>query len=688
MKNVLVLLIIFPLIFSLCSCTSSTTIQKEISAAGELVAEINRLNSDINSYEYNCEANGYRLLEGDLEFSNKITLKVLIEKEEKRGMLETSMLTSAHSADTPEETETRFENTYIEGNTVYYGLTTEISHIDYSIEHNVPNALKNIDVLDQQINFLNSSEVTLLKDADTVKGNDCYVLELDSDLNTLIGVMIVPSAYEAIGPVIDSFAPHVKDYSYKYWFSKDSLHLVKVYQYMEIASDDPDYPFYITYEWKHEFFNYNENMDIIIPVEAAEAVIQDSLLAQGIREALSKEEGSITPHDLASLKELDVSHYGISSIAGLEYCVNLEYLDISYHEEKPDLSPISGLIKLQTLKLSISGDTDLTPISNLVNLASLEISTLDPIDISPILTLPNITELDIEWDTSLDIRQLEIFPKLNSLTLHADRDITDLTPLTNLNLTQLTLSASGVRDISKLTQLDNLESLSIYASNLTDISPLTQLQQLEYLNLDIHDDADFSSLSELFSLKSLQLSKQYIHDISFLSGLMNLESLILDRNDIVDITPLSRLTNLIELELDFNDITDLSPLSNLIKLESLSISNMDIGDISPLATLINLKFLQLAVNNIDNISVVVNFQYLEVLYLGHNEISDISPLRNLHNLHDLAIDGNPISDITPLVENYGLGDGDEVSLEEDYINAEIEECIKILEGRGVTVYVW
>lgn len=693
----------------------STAIQSELASVDELLSEINRLNSNITSYEYDREAIAIRLLERDVEFSTHVTGKMLLDKEKKLCMVETYQIDSAHSPDAPEETETqtRLQRGYIDGNSAYFGESVDGEPMDYVVEHNAIGALNSLDILEQQLDFLNSSEVTFLPDTDVLLGIECYVMELTVDMETLLNVMIIPSFWEVMtlsSQDISTLIPYVKDYSFKYWFSKDNMRLVKIYQYMELLSDEPDYSFNITYEQNHEFVNYNETQDINIPPEVSQTVIHDSLLAEGIREALGKEEGTITPQDLATLTELDAGHFGISSVAGLEHCINLEYLDISYHGDFPDLSPLSGLSKLETLRLSISGNTDLTPISNLVNLTFLEISSSDPVDISPILTLPNITELEIDWYASLDINKLEAFPKLDSLILQIDKDITDLTQLTNLEITRLSVGGRGITDISPSTQLDNLKSLTIYASNLSDISPLTQLPLLEYLRLEIHDDADFSPISELSSLKSLILSDHEIHDISFLGGLNKLESIHLARNNIIDITPLSGLTDLVDLVLYSNEITDLSPLSNLLKLEHLSISHMEISDItplsgltnlvdlelgnneitdlSPLTALINLKRLLIYGNNIDDISVLANFPRLQELDLGNNDIVDISPLRNLHDLRDLYIGNNPVTDITPLVENPGLGEGDEVTLDDSRISPEIEENIKILESRDVTVNVW
>jgi Leucine-rich repeat (LRR) protein len=691
MKNYLVIGALLLVIIGLpIGCAVPEEERGQITSVDELMAEVKNWADTITSYEYTNEATAIRMLEETREVSTHLLEHGLVAIEENRGMFETTTITSGHSTDMQEGTETRIQSTYIDGETVYFGEAVGESAMDYSKADGVQNAINYVDILSREIEFVNSSEATLLPEEEKVQGVDCYVVSLTLDSSTLMNAMIIPSVWEVLmleGSDTDIFEPYLKTYSYQLWFAKDNLHLVKVYRYMELVSDEPDYIFNVTYEWNREFRRYNEELDIVIPAEATEVVISDSLLAQGIREVLGKEEGVITPEDLASLVELDLSHYGIPDLTGLEYCVNLESLSISYFGDNPDISALSGLTKLTSLALSTSGDTDLTPISNLINLNSLEISSLDPIDISPILTLPNITELSLDWPTSLDITCLQAFPQLTSLTLYADRDIADLTPLTNLNLTKLVLSAS-VSDISPLSLLSNLQSLTLSDLSITDISPLTELHQLEYLYLEIHRDADFSPLSQLNSLKSLILSRHHISDLSMLSELTNLEFLVLDRNDISDITPISGLTKLTHLELDFNDITDLTPLHSLTELQYLSISNMEISDITPLAPLTNLRVLHIAMNDVSDISVMANFKYLQELYLSFNNITDISVLKDLSDLQDLSIGANPVSDITPLVENSGLGVGDEVDLDERYINEAIMDSVKILESRGVIVNIW
>jgi Leucine-rich repeat (LRR) protein len=81
---------------------------------------------------------------------------------------------------------------------------------------------------------------------------------------------------------------------------------------------------------------------------------------------------------------------------------------------------------------------------------------------------------------------------------------------------------------------------------------------------------------------------------------------------------------------------------------------------------------------------------LQILEIQQNSVSDLSPLSGLPSLKMLNLSRNSISDISPLMENRGLGESDEVYLENNNLDlAESSEDmlnIKALQDRGVKVY--
>ena len=220
-------------------------------------------------------------------------------------------------------------------------------------------------------------------------------------------------------------------------------------------------------------------------------------------------------------------------------------------------------------------------------------------------------------------------------------------------------------DIKDLTGLEfaiNIVEVSLTRNSISDMSPLAELTKLQYLHLRSNSISDISSLAGLTSLIDLDLSGNAIVDTSPLAELTNLTRLSLSSNTITDISVLASLTNLEELQLSRNPISDISPLTDLIDLTRLELGSVAISDISPLVNLTNLT----------------------ELGLRGNLVSDISGLTGLTNLQDLDIGGNSISDLSPLIDNIGLGDGDQIDVDDNPLDAiSINTYIPALWRRGV-----
>ena len=201
----------------------------------------------------------------------------------------------------------------------------------------------------------------------------------------------------------------------------------------------------------------------------------------------------------------------------------------------------------------------------------------------------------------------------------------------------------------------------IYDYDVDDISFLTAIST---------EITDLSGIEYLVNLQMLGFTSCNVSDLAPLSQLVNLEFLILIDNLITDITPLGSLTKL-EILLLGNNLEPRSNMEESITLEeaayTLSDSGNSISDISPLAGLIELL----------------------VLGLEHNTVEDISALSGLVNLVWLELSDNNITDITPLIANEGIGAGDYVYLDYNYLDLSESSDdlvnIEALEGRGAIV---
>ncbi|MDE3000995.1 MAG: leucine-rich repeat domain-containing protein [Gemmatimonadota bacterium] len=313
---------------------------------------------------------------------------------------------------------------------------------------------------------------------------------------------------------------------------------------------------------------------------------------------------------------------------------------------------------LTRLEAQNKGIGDLTGLEYAVNLTRIDLSE------------EQVSSSSVANNNSFsDLSPLANLTRLTWLDLSYNDNISDISSLSGLiNLTHLNLSTnSRISDFSTLSSLANLADL--YLFGISDVSVLSGLTNLKTLSINSTDLSDISSLSGLTNLSELRLTGPStigtdISDLSSLSGLTNLTKLRLSGHRIADISSLSGLTNLTELYFSFAPISDISPLSGLTRLTKLGFHVSNISDISSLSSLTNLTWL--------------NFTF--------GDFSDISSLSGLTNLTYVRLIHCRISDLAPLVANTGLGDGDEVNVENNPLSAMSRNThIPALRARGVDV---
>lgn len=77
-----------------------------------------------------------------------------------------------------------------------------------------------------------------------------------------------------------------------------------------------------------------------------------------IRDALNKPSGDITDFDMLTIVNLNGWSKRLYSIDGIEYCKNLEYLDL-YNNQISDISGIADMPKLDLISLNNNNISDL-----------------------------------------------------------------------------------------------------------------------------------------------------------------------------------------------------------------------------------------------------------------------------------------------------------------------------------------
>jgi len=298
-------------------------------------------------------------------------------------------------------------------------------------------------------------------------------------------------------------------------------------------------------------------------------IFPDANLEAAVREALHKPEGDIHASELASLTSLVASERGIENLSGLEYCINLTWLNMGYNQIS-DISPLAGFTKLTSLSLRFNQISNISPLACLTNLTFLSLSNNQISNISPLAGLTNLTWLNMGFN-----------------------QISDISPLAGLTkLTWLNAWTNQISDISPLAGLTKLTSLYLMDNQISNISPLAGLTKLDWLDLSCNQISNISPLAGLTNLTLLDLSTNQISDISPLAGLTNLTTLLLRFNQISDLTPLAGLTKLTLLHLIDNQISDISPLVANPGLAAGDLVNLRDNPLSPTSVHVHIPALQ------------------------------------------------------------------------------------------------
>ena len=298
--------------------------------------------------------------------------------------------------------------------------------------------------------------------------------------------------------------------------------------------------------------------------------IPDPNLKSFLMKKLKKKENEVIhANELKSIYNLGLADMGITNIQGLEYCTNLDILDLS-NNQISDLSPLSNLQKLKALYLGENQISNISPLSKLTSLDILEINNNQIEDIGPLATLTQLTFLMAFNNNITDISAMSHMSNLEIVKLDYN-NISDLSPLSNLpKLKQIDMAHNNISDLSPLSSILSLEHVYFYGNQISDMSPLANLTNLTRINLTNNNISDISSLanSNLINLKEILLGGNNLSDlkgIDVLVDIPNLKKISLINNNISDTTPLLVFSNLEELNLMFNNISDISSIQGLVR---------------------------------------------------------------------------------------------------------------------------
>jgi Leucine-rich repeat (LRR) protein len=219
----------------------------------------------------------------------------------------------------------------------------------------------------------------------------------------------------------------------------------------------------------------------------------DANLEAAIRQAVNKPVGDIHSSELAGLTDLWAGGRGIVNLSGLEYCTNLQWLNLN-NNQISNLTPVAGLTTLTWLELSSNQISNLSPLAGLASLQGLGLSSNQISNLIPLAGLTNLYQLNLDNNQISNLSPLAGLTSLQWLTLSSNQ-ISDVSPLAGLTSLQwLELSSNQISDLTPLAGLISLNDLFLYNNQISDLTPLTGLTNLNWLDVNNNQISDIKPL--------------------------------------------------------------------------------------------------------------------------------------------------------------------------------------------------
>ncbi len=188
--------------------------------------------------------------------------------------------------------------------------------------------------------------------------------------------------------------------------------------------------------------------------EGSEAVVfADPVLEALIRAVMGRPDGVITKADATSVTDINLSRErlqyisgrkAVTDISGLESFINLETLDLSYHEIT-DIAPLAGLGKLIFLSLAGNPLTDVTLLNSMPGIRHLYLAGSGVSDFSVLADIyPTLEKKDFKLSSLLE--DLGIIKKDDSVLAEYTGDGFDITiNHSRWGIPQMDMEANSIR---------------------------------------------------------------------------------------------------------------------------------------------------------------------------------------------------------------------------------------------------
>lgn len=274
----------------------------------------------------------------------------------------------------------------------------------------------------------------------------------------------------------------------------------------------------------------------------------------------------LTDRQLAEITTLDCFHSGIVDLTGIEHVVNATTIKLEMNKIT-NPAPLASLAKLTTLDLDTNNIADASGLSGMKQLTTLDLDNNQLTSLVPLGSLTGLQTLSLRGQkVTKDAPTLASAAGLETLTSLRDLDISsnaisDLTPISGLELTRLLAFSNKLDGLAPLSQMTTLTELNLHTNGLTDVSDLAPLANLTILNLRNNSLTDVTSLTTLPVLADLELGNNPgLTNHAALGRIGTLTRLGMDSTGLTDAGFLTSLPQLTAFYAHGNHVTDLSPL--------------------------------------------------------------------------------------------------------------------------------
>lgn len=295
----------------------------------------------------------------------------------------------------------------------------------------------------------------------------------------------------------------------------------------------------------------------------------------------------------------------------------------------------------------------LEDLSKLTHLESLTITNLPNGSLADLASLTELKSLDLSGCrfSASELRVLEKLPNLQKLVLSncALSTIADLENLTGL--TYLDISNNTIRNLEPLMGMTGMRELYMQLNAITNLEALTSMYELEKLNISFNSVSSLIPLGVCGKLSWLDASNNTISSVNGIANLQLLQTLKLDYNQLSDVSPLGACIQLKELSFTNNTIYDISTLASLTNLETFDFSYNNISALPSWPQNCALRVIQGAHNQVNSLYSLGGMPNLTYVSMDYNSLTDISNLANCVSLVQVNVYGNSISDVSALTQH-------------------------------------